>query len=192
MGAFAWGEVWNGSVAAAYGELRQAAGARVSPSGSPVEWVITTAADNILSGVAATRARGDRVDQAIDDVVGAFAESPAGGLWLLNGGDEPADLADRLEARGLYVGGSGMAATADALIAPPPSPGLRVSEITAADEAAAWENVAAAVWADNPEVAASMAKVFASIRLGRASAVRLFVGWCDQRPVAMATAFVSR
>ena len=185
----AWGERWNEALEAGWRQLARSPLALSSDD--DVQWVITPAIDNILSGVFATRVSDDEAEAAIERTLAMFAStSSVGGLWLLRPGDEPSDLPARLARRGLLLAGSGMGARRRDLRPPPQPEGVTFARATSAEDIDDWLAVARAVWGGGGDAADSMAQLFRTVVPADGDALQIWIGRAHGRPVAMSTAFV--
>lgn len=145
-----------------------------------------------MNGVLRTDAR----PEDVSDLVGATrAWFPAGlpWRWVVGPTSRPGDLADRLEARGLerrWPSMPAMAVDLDGLEDRSWTPrDGRVTEVLTRDDLAAWLGVRRANLHLDDATMAAWARAHGETPFGPGSALRHFVGWLGERPVAGASVF---
>jgi GNAT superfamily N-acetyltransferase len=104
-------------------------------------WVITGVNDNTYNGVLRTRLTDVDADRAITKVLERFQASKMPHQWYINSGDQPADLAQRLEEQGCKRLNAGVGMAVD-LLAPNEQirqvPGLHVERVKDEAGLALW------------------------------------------------------
>ena len=78
-------------------------------------WVLTSVQDNTYNGVLHTQLADTDVDHAIVEVLERFQARKVPHLWYIHSEDQPADLAQRLEAHGCQQLDAGVGMAADLL-----------------------------------------------------------------------------
>lgn len=130
------------------------------------------------------------VGGAIDGVVARFRARGVPFLWMLHPSAQPGDLASRLRARGLEESepAEGMWIDLERLPAPEPAPrGLAIREMTSDAEQHAVLDLVRWRWGVREEDRAALEEIAAAFELGRpGSAVRCWIAWQDDEPVAKA------
>lgn len=99
-------------------------------------WFATGVPDGSLNGVIHSQFSDEEADSRIDETVGNYERRRLPMQWWVGPSSQPADLGERLEARGLAArpwGPPGMAVDLDALESRPAPAGLTVQRVT--DEA---------------------------------------------------------
>jgi GNAT superfamily N-acetyltransferase len=104
-------------------------------------WVITGVHDNTYNGVLRTRLAEADADRAIVEVLERFRARKVPHLWYIDRQDQPADLAQRLEAHGCKQLDAGVGMAADLLALNEqihPVPGLVVERVKDEAGLASW------------------------------------------------------
>ena len=104
-------------------------------------WVITGVHDNSYNGVVRTRLVDTDADRAISEVLERFRARKVPHLWYVDSDDQPADLAQRLEAHGCKQLDAGVGMAADLLALNEqirPVPGLVVERVRDEAGLALW------------------------------------------------------
>jgi GNAT superfamily N-acetyltransferase len=136
--------------------------------------------------VCAARLLPEDVDETARRVVRHFAEAGRPFSWWISPGDEPADLARRLEACGLEQAESelAMAAPIQALAAPPRVPGLRIARVDSPEGLASFARITAENWSPPDTVVEAYYRRAAPGLLSAASPQRFYLAQLDGAPVA--------
>lgn len=135
-----------------------------APVDAQVRWVRSGVASNIHNGVIGTRLSGD---DAIAATLRTLAGCPA--IWHIDADDVPADLAERLIRAGCHPKRTAvvMGVPTPKVPAARPPTGVRITEVTDADEIGLWRRVAARVWTDSTDADLNVeADLYTSLPLG--------------------------
>ena len=135
------------------------------------------------------------VDRRIDKVLRHFAEREVAFMWVMHPSSLPLDLADRLEARGLYEAEvvPGMVRTLDSLPEVPPLPeGVMLRKVTAESDASAFYDFAAWRWGVPEAYTDQMSAIMTSFRFGQpGSRAHMWQAWQKDQPIAKAGMYLT-
>jgi ribosomal protein S18 acetylase RimI-like enzyme len=141
-----------------------------------------------VNSASAARFSPATADARIDDVVDWFAQRQVPFVWRLGPSDEPADLGDRLLARGFALDPDelpGMAAPLADLPAIELPAGATIERVRDTGAFRAWLDTMVAGFGMPPEIGDSY-MAFASLGFGDDLPTRPLLAWVDGRPVATA------
>jgi hypothetical protein len=151
-----------------------------------VRWFHSGLPDRYTNGVIRTRLREADADGVIDQLAVELRGRGAPFLWWVLPSDEPADLAERLEARGLVAGDAWPAFLLEtgAMVEPPAVPGLEVRRVASEDDFAAYLAVMAPILSPSDAFTAFFAGGARGIGFGADVDEQHFLGRLDGSPVA--------
>ena len=134
-------------------------------------------------------------DATIDSIVEHYRQRGVQFMWLLHPSAQPADLADRLQARGLQEVEliPGMVRTLEDLEPVPPLPeGVEIRQVRDDADAAALSQFAAWRWQIDDRYRAEYAAIVAGFRFGQpGSGAHMWQAWRGGEPVAKAGMYMS-
>lgn len=170
---------------AAWWLLAEAADLEREDSGQ-LRWFHSGLADRHLNPVLTTHFEADRADEMIDATLERFRERGAPFLWWAMPSAAPADLAERLAARGLVNDGAwpGYAIAADALADPPPVDGLEIRRVGSWEDFDAYLGVFAPILSPSPAFTELFALASRRIGLADDAPEEHFLGFLHGEPVA--------
>jgi ribosomal protein S18 acetylase RimI-like enzyme len=135
----------------------------------------------------------DGVDRAIAASIERFAALGVPGTWHVGPSMQPADLGDRLLARGFVAAGEdiGMAIALDPFPAAPPAPAaLTIERVVDEPGLAAWVSVLARSFGEGPVEAEWVGKMYRRIGFVDDAPWRHLLGRLRGKPVATASLFI--
>lgn len=168
--------------------LGRAGGAEVRDD-ARLRWVIGGAPVDYHNCVVHAELEADEVDRAIDEAVERFRAYGLPGTWHVGPSSRPADLGDRLQARGFAGGGSDVGMAADLGALPedvPPAAGVEIGRVRDRRGLDAWAR-ARALDPEGEVESCWVARMYERLGLGDDAPWRHYVAWFDERPVATAT-----
>lgn len=155
-----------------------------------LRWYHSGGADPFTNAVIGTRLAGGGAgadaDAAIDRLLAELRRRGAPFQWWVLPSDRPADLAERLAARGLAAGGAwaGFALDIEALVPPPPVPGLEIRRVADASSFGAFLDVVAPILSPSEAFTTFFAEGARRIGFGPDADEQHLLGLLDGTPVA--------
>jgi GNAT superfamily N-acetyltransferase len=146
-----------------------------------------------LNGVMATRLTPEAVDAAIDREVGHFTADGLPFFWWVGPTTAPADLGERLRARGFSRAFEmpGMAADLDALPEAGPLPeGIAIERVADAVSLAQWNRIALAAFDFPPELEESVLAIETDLGWSPDDPYHRYLGRLDGQPVASSALYM--
>lgn len=154
-----------------------------------LRWYRTGLPEMYLNPVLVTHLADDAADAVIDEHLARLRERGAPFVWWVMPSASPADLAHRLQARGLIDDGNwpGMAVTADRLADAPQVSGLEIRRVRTDDDLDRYTGVFAPILSPSPTFTETLLR--ASRRIGYADDAPEvhFLGLLEGEPVATAS-----
>ncbi|HEU4536183.1 MAG TPA: GNAT family N-acetyltransferase [Polyangiaceae bacterium] len=167
------------------GDERDEGGVRWTIGGSPLAYHNAVVVADLAPG---------EVDAAVVASIAAMRARGVPGSWHVGALMRPADLGERLTARGFVEVGDEPAMALELASPPPPAPppprGLRVERVRDGRGLGAWGEVLAAGFEGADEGAAWMVDTFRRLGLGEGSPWHHFLGRLEGMPVATASLFL--
>ncbi len=173
--------------------LGRAAGANERDDGR-VRWVIGEIPIDYHNCVVHADLSAEEADGVIAESLERFAACGSPGSWHVGPSMRPADIGERLIARGFSYGGDdvGMAVELSALPRNVPAPeGLEIERVRDEDGLLAWEDVLGQGFGEGPREAAWVAQMYRRIGLGDDVPWRHYLGRLGGTPIATATLFLA-
>jgi GNAT superfamily N-acetyltransferase len=127
------------------------------------------------------------IERRIDELIAQFGQHADQIDWLVFPGDQPADLGQRLEARGMpgSLGGIWMLADLTAPSSAPAVPdGFHIQPVRDAAALATWSDISTAGFGDNTQI---FYDAYARHGFGRDAYSLHYVGYLGDRPVTSST-----
>jgi len=148
-------------------------------------WVITGVRDNTYNGVLHTQLANADVDRAIAEMLERFRACKVPHLWYIDSGDQPADLAQRLEAHGCKPLDAGVGMAADLLALNErihPVPGLVVERVKDEAGLVSWFD-AHPYFSEDNEPVETRQRLYISLGLEGDLPLRFYVAKIDGQAV---------
>jgi ribosomal protein S18 acetylase RimI-like enzyme len=170
---------------AAWWLLAEAADIERADDGS-LRWFHSGLPDMHTNAVLATHLEPEHADDAIDSTLARFQERGAPFAWWVMPSASPADLADRLAARGLVDDGSwpGFAVEIEAIVEPPPVDGLEIRRVRTPEDLDAYVGVFAPILSPSPAFTDLFVRASRRIGFGEDAPETHFLGLLHGDPVA--------
>jgi GNAT superfamily N-acetyltransferase len=151
-----------------------------------LRWFHSGLSDMHTNVVLTTHLDAKRADEVIDETLARLRERGAPFIWWVMPSAMPADLAERLAARGLVDDGTwpGYAVAADALADPPPVDGLEFRRVRTADDFDIYVGVFAPILSPSPAFTDLFVRATQRIGLGEEAPEEHFIGLLNGEPVA--------
>ena len=142
--------------------------------------------DMHINAVLSTRLEPDDADDVIDGTLADLRGRGAPFLWWVMPSSAPADLAQRLEARGLVDDGAwpGYAVNVAALADPPRVEGLEIRRVRTAEELGTYLGVYVPILSPSPAFTELFVRAAKRIGLQEEAPEEHFVGYLEGEPVA--------
>ena len=169
---------------AAWWLLADAAG--VERVDGPLRWFHSGLPDQHINAVLTTHLDADAPNDVIDGTLALFRQRGEPFLWWVMPSAAPADLAQRLAARGLVNDGPwpGFAIETDALTDPPPVDGLEIRRVSTAAELDTYLGVYVPILSPSPAFTELFVRAAKRIGFGEDAPEEHFVGFMGGEPVA--------
>jgi ribosomal protein S18 acetylase RimI-like enzyme len=170
---------------AAWWLIAEAVDAEREDDGS-LRWFHTGLEEKHGNAVLTTHLEPDRADEVIDGTLARFRERGAPFVWWVMPSASPADLADRLAARGLVDDGNwpGYAVEVGRLVDPPPVEGLEIRRVRHEDDLDAYVGVFAPILSPSPAFTEVFVRATRRIGLDDDAPEVHFLGLLHGEPVA--------
>jgi GNAT superfamily N-acetyltransferase len=151
-------------------------------------WFYTGLATPLFNGVLNPSLDDAGLGALVGDMAARIARRGAPALWWLGPRARPADIAAKLQARGLSPAGAvpGMTVELDALPAPDGIPGFEIRRAASPVERALWGRIAAAGTGFSPEAIAGLERLEPTLGAEAGFEQSRYVGYLEAEPVASA------
>ncbi|HEX7171408.1 MAG TPA: GNAT family N-acetyltransferase [Candidatus Limnocylindria bacterium] len=151
-----------------------------------LRWYHSGLPDMHLNAVLTTHLESDGADGVIDETLARFRERRAPFIWWVMPSASPADLAERLTARGLADDGRwpAYAVTTDGLVDPPPVDGLEIRRVRTPDELDIYLGLYAPILSPSPAFTELFVVAARRIGFGEDASEEHFIGLLRGEPVA--------
>lgn len=158
-----------------------------------IHWVIGGAPVAYHNAVVRADLSPTEADAEIEASLDAMRRHGVPGSWHVGPAMRPADLPERLAARGFQEDlEPGMAADPAALGDQPPTPqGLTIEAVRTVEDLAVWEGVLGRGFGEGPPEAAWVASAFRRMGLSEETPWRHFLGRLEGEPAATASLFLT-
>lgn len=154
-----------------------------------LRWFHSGLADRHLNPVLSTHLDAGNADEVIDATLAGLRERGAPFIWWVMPSAAPADLAERLAARGLVDDGDwpGYAVAADALADAPPVDGLEIRRVGSWQDLDTYLGVFAPILSPSPAFTDLFSRAARRIGLAEDAPEEHFLGVLHGEPVATAS-----
>lgn len=178
-------EVVERDFVAAWWMLAEHAGAQLGEEDG-LRWYLTGRPDPYCNAVVVTQLDGDGADATIDAMAARIRERSVPAQWWVMPSSQPADLADRLLARGFADDGAwpGMAVSVEDVVEPPSVPGLEIRRIDGRADFDAYVEIVGPILSSSESFTELLVRASLSIGFEEGVPEEHFLGLLDGRPVA--------
>ena len=154
-----------------------------------LRWFHAGLPDMHTNAVLTTHLEAEHADEVIDETLARLRAHGEPFLWWVMPSASPADLADRLAARGLVDDGSwpGFAVTIDALADPAPVDGLEIRRVRTPEDFDAYVGTFAPILSPSPAFTDLFVRASRRIGFGEDAPEVHFLGLLHGEPVATAS-----
>ena len=156
-----------------------------------VTWFVNVK-DEPGNHVLRTRISGDAIDRRIDEIIAQFSQYAEQIDWLVFPGCRPADLGERLEARGMQAGLGGTWMLADLTVAPPNAlaapTDFHIQHVTDATMLEVWKQISAEGFGGDTQI---YYDAYARHGFGPDAISLHYIGYLGDQPVTSATLLVA-